>query len=175
MTAIAIMTAVICVVAPLSIPVGPVPISLATLVIFFSALLLGWKSATISCGLYILLGAVGLPVFSGFEGGMQKLAGPTGGYLLAYILLAAICGIAAERWNGKRIPYAIAMICGCIILYAVGTFWLAMYTGISLKPALLMGVIPFLPGDAIKIAIAVLAGFPLKKALNKAGVLDENA
>jgi biotin transport system substrate-specific component len=173
MTAIAIMAAITCVVAPLSVPIGPIPISFTNLVIYFSALLLGWKGASASYGLYLLLGAVGLPVFSGFEGGVQKLVGPTGGYLISFILLAFICGLAASHWDGKRLPYIIAMICGLAIVYAIGTLWLAVSMGMSMKAALFAGVIPFLPGDAAKIIIAVLAGFPLKKALTRAGVLPK--
>ena len=77
LVAIALMTAVICVLAPLSLPIGPVPISMATLVLFLSIYVLGWKKATISVCLYILLGLVGVPVFSGFTGGVSKLAGAT--------------------------------------------------------------------------------------------------
>ena len=82
LVAIALMTAVICVLAPLSLPIGPVPISMATLVLFLSIYVLGWKKATISVCLYILLGLVGVPVFSGFTGGVSKLAGATGGYIV---------------------------------------------------------------------------------------------
>ncbi|MDR2610154.1 MAG: biotin transporter BioY [Clostridiales Family XIII bacterium] len=173
MTALAIMTAVTCVIAPLSAPIGPVPISLTTLIIALSGLLLGPPGAVASCGLYLLLGAVGLPVFAGFSGGLQVLAGPTGGYLIAYLLLAFICGFAAKRWDGKRVPYAIAMACGFLAVYAVGTLWLALSLELSFKAALFAGVIPFLPGDAAKIVIAVFAGFPLKKALEKARVLPK--
>ena len=82
-----------CVLAPFSIPVGPVPISLTTLVIYISVYLLGWKMASLSCFVYILIGMAGLPVFSGFSGGPGKLAGPTGGYIIGFIPMAVITGM----------------------------------------------------------------------------------
>jgi biotin transport system substrate-specific component len=173
MAAVAIMAAITCVVAPLSVPLplSEVPVSFTQLVIYFSALLLGMRGATLSYLLYLLLGAAGLPVFSGFQGGLHKLAGPTGGYLIAFILLAAVCGCAAQRWPGKRLPFIIAAVCGLMIVYACGTFWYAHLTGIPLGAALLTAVVPFLPADAAKIIIAVACGFPLKRILSRAGVL----
>jgi biotin transport system substrate-specific component len=173
MAAACIMAAITCVVAPLSVPlpVSEVPVSFTQLVIYFSALILGMKSATLSYLLYLLLGAAGLPVFSGFQGGLHKLAGPTGGYLIAFILLAAVCGFAAQRWPGKRLPFSIAALCGLAIVYAAGTLWYASLTGIPLGATLLTAVVPFLPADIAKIILAVTCGFPLKKILNKAGVL----
>ena len=91
MATCAIMAAVMCVLGPLSIPVGPVPISLLTLAIYLAAYVLGAKGTTLSVCIYILLGAVGLPVFSGAAGGLAKIAGPTGGYILGYLFLAFIC------------------------------------------------------------------------------------
>jgi biotin transport system substrate-specific component len=175
MAMVAIMAAVMCVVAPFSIPIGPVPISFATLAIYVFAILLGAKGATAGYLIYLLLGAVGIPVFTGFEGGLQKLAGPTGGYLIAMIILAAVCGYAAERRPGNRAPdiiiYVSAMLGGTAIIYALGTLWLAKYLEISFVAALAVGVIPFLLGDAAKMVFAVALGFPLRKALRKANLL----
>ena len=85
-TVTALMTAVTCILAPLSIPIGPVPISLTNLAIYISLYLLGWKRGTISYLIYLLIGLVGIPVFSGFTGGPAKLAGPTGGYIIGFIV-----------------------------------------------------------------------------------------
>ena len=93
MAVTALMTAVTCILAPLSIPIGPVPISLTNFAIYLSLYLLDWKKGTISYILYLLLGLVGLPVFSGFTGGIGKLAGPTGGYIIGFIPMAIIAGI----------------------------------------------------------------------------------
>ena len=89
---VALMAAVMCFMGPLSIPIGEVPVSFTNLIIYLSVYLLGMKMGTASCIVYLLLGMVGLPVFSGYSGGMAKLAGPTGGYLIGFIFMALICG-----------------------------------------------------------------------------------
>ena len=105
MTAIALMAAVICILGPLSIPlpVSPVPISFTNLAIYFAVILLGWKRGTISYILYLLIGLVGVPVFSGFTGGPGKLVGPTGGYLIGFIFMAIIAGWFIEKYEGKTV------------------------------------------------------------------------
>ena len=107
MAVTALMTAVTCILAPLSIPIGPVPISLTNFAIYLSLYLLDWKKGTVSYILYLLLGLVGLPVFSGFTGGIGKLAGPTGGYIIGFIPMAIIGVTAAKVTDiitGRRIP-----------------------------------------------------------------------
>ena len=96
-TMTALMAAVTCILAPLSIPIGPVPISFTNLAIYLSLYLLGWKRGTISYLIYLLLGLVGLPVFSGFTGGPAKLAGPTGGYIIGFIVMAIIAGLVIDN------------------------------------------------------------------------------
>ena len=81
----AVMAAVICVLGPLSIPVGPVPISFTNFAIYITLYVLGWKRGTVSYLVYVLIGMVGMPVFSGYSGGLAKLAGPTGGYIVGFI------------------------------------------------------------------------------------------
>ena len=122
LVAIALMTAVICVLAPLSLPIGPVPISMATLVLFLSIYVLGWKKATISVCLYILLGLVGVPVFSGFTGGVSKLAGATGGYIVGYIPMVALAGFLMSK-SDKWWLHLLAMVAGEVVLYLIGTVW----------------------------------------------------
>ena len=99
LTATALMTAVTCILAPLSVPIGPVPISLTNFVIFLSLYLLGWKKGTLSLLVYLLLGLAGLPVFSGFAGGIAKLAGPTGGYIIGFIPMAIVAGIIIDKFH----------------------------------------------------------------------------
>ena len=98
-TVIGVMTAFICIMGPLSLtlPVSPVPISLGTLAIYFIPYVLGMKRGTISCCVYLLIGLVGLPVFTGFSSGPAKLLGPTGGYLIGYIFMTLICGFVIDR------------------------------------------------------------------------------
>mgnify|MGYP002553165895 CR=1 FL=1 len=125
MAVTALMTAVTCILAPLSIPIGPVPISLTNFAIYLALYLLDWKKGTVSYIIYLLLGLVGLPVFSGFTGGLGKLAGPTGGYIIGFIPMAIIAGIVIDKYTEKWLLCLLAMIVGTIVCYALGTAWLA--------------------------------------------------
>lgn len=169
MVLIALMTAVTCVLGPLSIPLpfSPVPISLTNFAIFLAIFVLGMKNGTISFIIYLLLGAVGVPVFSSFRGGFQVLAGPTGGYLIGFIFLALIMGFALDHFDRKLVPTIIGMIIGMAVCYAFGTVWLAKLLSLSFKEGLMMGVIPYLPGDATKIIIAAIVGPKLYGATQK--------
>ena len=169
MVLIALMTAVTCVLGPLSIPLpfSPVPISLTNFAIFLAIFVLGMKSGTISFIIYLLLGAVGVPVFSSFRGGFQVLAGPTGGSLIGFIFLALIMGFALDHFDRKLVPTIIGMIIGMAVCYAFGTVWLAKLLSLSFKEGLMMGVIPYLPGDAAKIIIAAIVGPKLYGATQK--------
>lgn len=169
MVLIALMTAVTCVLGPLSIPLpfSPIPISLTNFAIFLAIFVLGMKNGTISFIIYLLLGAVGVPVFSSFRGGFQVLAGPTGGYLIGFIFLALIMGFALDHFDRKLVPTIIGMIIGMAVCYAFGTVWLAKLLSLSFKEGLMMGVIPYLPGDAAKIIIAAIVGPKLYGATQK--------
>lgn len=169
MVLIALMTAVTCVLGPLSIPLpfSPVPISLTNFAIFLAIFVLGMKNGTISFIIYLLLGAVGVPVFSSFRGGFQVLAGPTGGYLIGFIFLALIMGFALDHFDRKLVPTIIGMIIGMAVCYAFGTVWLAKLLSLSFKEGLMMGVIPYLAGDAAKIIIAAIVGPKLYGATQK--------
>lgn len=169
MVLIALMTAVTCVLGPLSIPLpfSPVPISLTNFAIFLAIFVLGMKSGTISFIIYLLLGAIGVPVFSSFRGGLQVLAGPTGGYLIGFIFLALIMGFALDHFDRKLVPTIIGMIIGMAVCYAFGTVWLAKLLSLSFKEGLMMGVIPYLAGDAAKIFIAAIVGPKLYGATQK--------
>lgn len=170
MTVTALMTAITCVLGPVAvpIPISPVPISLTNLVIYFMAYVLGAKYATASYMLYLLIGMVGLPVFSGFSGGLGKLAGPTGGYLVGFIFLAAIAGYFVERFPRSTAMHVTGMVIGTVISYIFGTAWLAGQLGIGFVAGLGVGVIPYLPGDAIKIILAVMAGPAIRKSVSLA-------
>ena len=171
-TLIGAMTAVICIMGPLSfvLPVSPVPISLGTLAIYFIPYVLGMKRGTISCLVYLLLGLVGLPVFTGFSSGPAKLLGPTGGSLIGYIFMALIGGFVIERTN--KIPMCfLGMILETAVLYLFGTVWLAYQADMTFQEALMAGVIPFIPGDIAKIVIALIAGLQIRKRLKRAGLV----
>lgn len=172
LTLIGLMTAVLCVISPFSIPLpfSPVPFSLGTMAIYFIALILGPKSGTISVLLYLLLGAVGLPVFSGFTGGPGKLFGPTGGYLLGYVVLTFVCGLFVQK-SHRKVMTLLGMLLGTFFCYTLGSIWLACQLSLTIKEALAIGVLPYLPGDIAKIALALILGTTLRTRLKKSGML----
>lgn len=151
-TMIGLMTAVTCILGPLSLPLpfSPVPITLTNFAVFLSIYILGMKYGTISLLIYLALGTIGLPVFSSFSGGLGKLAGPTGGYLFGFIFLALIHGFFMLRFHKKTFASIIGMTLGMIACYLFGTIWLALHMSLTFKAALMIGVIPYLPGDAVK-------------------------
>lgn len=169
MTLTAAMAALICIAGPLTIAAGPVPLSLATFAVMLAGAVLGKKWGTAAAGLYLLIGTIGIPVFSGFSGGFQKLAGVTGGYLAGYLPCALFAGLGAERAEkGKRKWILPAMmVLGTAVLYAIGTAWFMIQTGNGLGAALGLCVLPFLPGDAVKIAAVTLITPAVKQAIRK--------
>lgn len=173
MALVALMSAVICILAPLSIPIpiSAVPISFTNLAILFVVYILGWKMGTLSYIIYVLIGLTGLPVFSGFEGGVGKLTGPTGGYLVGFVFLAIISGLFIEKFSGNTFMNIVGMVIGLIVVYIFGVVWLAHQTGLTYKQAIMTGVLPFLLGDGIKIVLAAIAGPIIRKNLEKAGLL----
>lgn len=170
MTMTAVSAALLCILGPLSIAIGPIPLSLATFGVYLAGALLGPKKGTLAVGLYLLIGIAGVPVFSGFSGGFQKLAGVTGGYLAGYLPCAFLTGLGA-LWQEKHFAVLPAMMtAGTAVLYLIGTLWFMAQTGNGLGPALSLCVVPFLPGDAMKIAAASLISVPVKKTLRIAKI-----
>ena len=167
LTFVALSTAITCILGPLSIPIGPVPISLTILAIFISVYAIGLKRGMVSLLLYMLIGFIGLPVFSNFKGGFNVLIGPTGGYIVGFIFVVLCAGFAIERFEDKVYMHVIGMSVGTILCYITGTAWLAYQGHMTFWEALLAGVIPFVWADAIKIAIAAIVGPRLRKALKK--------
>ena len=168
----AVMAAVTCVLAPVALPIGPIPITLCTLVIYLTAYLLPWRWATAATVVYILLGAVGMPVFTGFTGGVGKMLGPTGGYIVGYIPLALICALSVRLFPKKRVLQVVGMLLGTAVLYALGTAWYCVQAQAALGAAVAACVFPFIPGDLLKIAVAVAAGPVLHARLVSAGLMD---
>lgn len=180
LAACAVMTAMLCVLAPYAIPIGLVPVTLATLVIYLTVELLGWKWGTASVCAYLLIGLAGVPVFSGFVGGAGRLLGPTGGYMVGYIPLALIAGwvsLATQGLmeRGKTVP-AIAiryagMVLGTAVLYAFGTAWYCFQGGRTLGAAVAACVTPFIPFDLVKMALALAVGVPVRRRLEQAHLI----
>ena len=173
LTFIALMTAVLCIISPFSLPVGfsPVPITLSTLAIYLCLFILGLKKAVISVLLYLLLGFIGLPVFAGFSGGAGKLLGPTGGYLIGYIFLVCIAGLFINNKKGKWYLYLSGMVLGSMSCYLFGTIWLAFQMRLTFPEAFALGVLPYIPADFFKMIIALLLGLSLRKALTSASLM----
>lgn len=167
MTLTAVMAALICIAGPLTIAAGPVPLSLATFAVMLTGAVLGKKRGTAAVGLYLLIGIIGIPVFSGFSGGFQKLAGVTGGYLVGYLPCAFFAGLGAERAEreGRKWILPAMMVLGTAVLYTVGTAWFMIQTGDGLGAALGLCVLPFLAGDAVKIAAVTLIVPTVKKGI----------
>ncbi len=165
MTVMALMTAVTCILAPMSIPIGTIPVTLTNLVLCFSVILLGKKKATISFLIYLLIGAVGVPVFSGFTGGIGKMVGPTGGYLIGFLFLTWIGGIFTERHPGKPLWYAVGMILGTVCIYIFGTIWYMILMKTEFWYALSVCVFPFVIFDALKILAACTVGETIRKRI----------
>ena len=168
MALIAVMAAITCILGPLSIPIpiSPVPISITNLAIYLTVCQFG----TISYLIYLLIGIAGLPVFSGFSSGFAKLLGPTGGYLIGFIPMTIICGFAFEKFSNHGMQI-VGLAIGTIVAYIFGTAWLAIEAHLTFYQALLAGVIPYIPGDLVKIILVVLAGPIVKKRLQSGGFL----
>ena len=166
---VGLMTAIICILAPfaLPIPVSPVQISLGTLAIYFVLTVLGLKLGTISVVVYILLGLAGLPVFAGFTGGAGKLLGPSGGFILGYIFMALICGFFIDKWGNNIFFSFLGFLLGTAVLYLFGSLWLIYQTSVTLPQAILAYVVPYIPGDLIKLILAMSLGRQVRKRLEK--------
>ncbi|MCR4719477.1 MAG: biotin transporter BioY [Firmicutes bacterium] len=164
MTYISLMSVIITLCAWLTIPAA-VPFTMQTFGIFFALLFLGGKRGTASITVYLLLGALGLPVFSGFSGGIGHLFGITGGYMLGF-LLTGIVYILFERIFGKSLKISVlSLIFGLFLCYAFGTVWFSIYKGnMGFLQAFAICVLPFIIPDLLKLALAVFLYKRIKKA-----------
>ena len=151
-----LMAALIAVGALISLPIGPVPIVLQNMFVFLAGLLLGSRWGLASLTVYLLAGICGLPVFAGGSGGIGRIIGPTGGYLLGYLPVVFIIGRITETFGRRILIDSIAMVVGSVILYSCGVTWLKVLTGMSWMKSLAVGMVPFLPGDAVKIVAAAM-------------------
>jgi biotin transport system substrate-specific component len=168
---VAVGAALLAVCSWISIPM-PIPFTMQTFAVCLIAALLGWRLGLEALVVYILLGAVGLPVFSGFRGGFGVLLGVTGGYIVGFLFTALVVGLAAERF-GRKIPVlAVSMVLGVLLCYAFGTVWFVRVDAadkgpISFLAALSTCVFPYLLPDAAKIALAVFLTRRLRRAIWK--------
>jgi biotin transport system substrate-specific component len=170
MTRVALMAAFTAVAAQIAIPLEPVPFTLQVLAVVLTGLLLGPRYGALAMAIYLLVGAVGVPVFAGLRGGLGILFGDTGGYLLAYPLAAALAGVAAG--TVANAPRRRALIVGFLwgslalaVIYALGAAWLAVLAGLSPGAALVAGVLPFVVFDLIKVGLANLVAVAVAPAI----------
>ena len=148
-----------------------VPFTLQTFAVAFNLIFLGGKRGTVSILVYIILGAVGVPVFSGFMGGIGKLMGMTGGYIIGFIFMGLIYWLGEVLFGKKLLTQILSLLIGLLILYAFGTGWFMIVYArenevIGLWSALTMCVIPFIIPDLVKLGLAVLVGNKMKKLLH---------
>ncbi len=162
-----LMAALTAVGAYIHVPIGPVPIVLSTLFVLLAGLLLGSRWGLASMGLYLLVGAIGIPVFSGGRGGFAHFFGPTGGYLFGYLVASWITGFISERSRGLMIFDIFAVVVGSLVIYGLGVPWLKMVTQMSWPKALMVGVIPFLIGDAVKASVAIILARAVRPILKR--------
>ena len=151
----ALFGAVICIMSLISIPTQPIPLNMALFGVLLAGGMLGKRYGTLSVVVYILLGAVGIPVFAGFRGGIAVLAGPTGGYIAGYLIIAFLTGLIYEKT--KKFKYTIpVMIISVILCYVFGTAWYYYIMKSGVVSALSLCVLPFIPADIIKVVMAAL-------------------
>ena len=163
MAYIALFAVVICICSWISIPMT-VPFTLQTFAVFCALLILGGRRGTIAVALYVLMGMVGLPVFSGFRSGIATLLGPTGGYIIGFMLCGVFYWLLEKSVKAKWI----LLVAGNIICYVFGTVWFVyVYTGsgkaITFGAALMMCVVPYIVPDAAKLALAAVISGKLKR------------
>ena len=169
---ISLFSAIIAVSSLITIP-SPVPFTLQTFAIFSALLILGGKKGTVAITLYIFLGIVGLPVFSGFSGGIGHLLGATGGYVFGFMLTGIVFQVATFKSKNNTKRQITGLVAGLLSCYLVGTLWYAaVYIGYitlqTIVSATAICVLPFVIPDAIKLIAAILIGNKLKKLTEKA-------
>jgi biotin transport system substrate-specific component len=157
------------------LPGTPVPIVLQNMFIMLAAITLGPWWSLLSVVIYLLFGLVGMPVFSGGSGGIDKLLGPTGGYLVGYLPATIIIGFISQRGKRKLFATIAACIVGMIIVYFVGIFRLKTLLDIQWNRALASGLYPFILGDCIKIGLAAALSPRIIQGIDALGLRTKDA
>lgn len=170
----ALFAALTAVLSQIVIPIGPVPINLATFAVFSAGALLGPGLGALSMAIWALLGSVGAPVFTMFRGGLSALLGPTGGYILGYIPAAFFTGLLIKKWRIKNpwIRYPLAMFSGMLTYFVIGTSYFMFSTGTEFIESMMICVVPFIPGEAVKITVATLLARRLRPMLHPERTAD---
>jgi len=147
------------------IPIGPVPIVLQNMFVLLAGIILGPVWGLTCVAIYLLIGFAGLPVFAGGTSGIGKLFGPTGGYLLGYLPAVFVTASISKGLGKKMSSDIIAMLIGSLIIYAAGVPWLKIVTSMTYEKALVVGMYPFLIGDALKIIAAAFIAKTLRPVI----------
>lgn len=170
MILVSLFAAVMCIFAPFIVPLGPVPLSLSTFVLYLTAIILD-KKAVISIFVYIIIGVVGLPVFSGGVGGLDRLLGPTGGFILGYIPCAVISGIVSDKFNNRFYIQLAGLFIGTVTMYIPGVAWMLYVLGAesvnSAMSVVAVNILPFVPVDVLKMVAAVYIGNSINNRIYK--------
>lgn len=179
----ALIAALMFIGAAISLPIGPVPFTLQTFMLFTMMIAFGGRRTSIGVGIYLLLGLIGIPVFAGFKGGLDSLLGPTGGFLIGF-LVAALCFMATEflstpirkkltKLPHKYIYYTVLVLISDIIMYVFGLAWfIKVYTASNDSTGIFMNalkwcLIPFIIPDLVKMVFAIIVGTTLRPLFNK--------
>ena len=162
LTHAAMMTAVTCVLAQVIVPIPLVPITLQAFAIALCGYMLGAKGALVSVGAYLALGFVGAPVFAGFSGGLQRLASPTGGFLIGFLPMAFLCGLGVKKSFWQAVLLGLA---GLVLLNVVGVLWLWKVANLTFWAAVTTGAAPFIIKDALLVVAASVLGREIRKRL----------
>ncbi|MGY3742869.1 biotin transporter BioY [Leuconostoc inhae] len=158
----AVLTALLLAVGPLAINIGPIPMTLQTLIIALVASVSSTRVSLTAIGLYLLLGAFGLPVFAGFKGGFVFLVGPTAGYLWSFLLFAPIIGLSFKKWDNVW-GLIVTNILASVVNLTIGTIWLIMNMHMSIAAGIAAGMTPFVLSSAFKITIVVIVALAVRK------------
>lgn len=171
MCKIAVSTAIIVVMAQISIPMPlGVPMTMQTFAITFVSIILGAKNSAIASLIYVLLGSIGIPVFANFSGGFDKVIEPTGGFIISFPIMAFIIGLGMDYYmkNNSRISIILGTLCGTILNYVIGIMWFCFAMNSSFKVGFEACVLPFIPTAILKAILAISIGLPVRKVVKKA-------
>ena len=170
----ALMAAVMCILAPIAIPIGPIPVTMGTFAVMLCGVILSWRQAGTALLVYLCLGAIGLPVYSGGGSGFGVLAGPTGGYLWSFLPMAILISMLCSRARSRAwVEVALAVgacVLATLLCYLLGTWQFTMVAQTDWMNALSVCVYPFIPFDLVKAILASLLGVQVRRRLRMAGV-----
>lgn len=161
----ALFAVIIAILAQITIPIGPIPLTGQTFAVGLAATILGARNATISVAVYIVLGAIGIPVFAGMAAGLGIIFGPTGGFIIGFLFNAYITGYIIEKTNFGMAYAIFANILGSFVTLLFGAIWLKISGDLSWSTAFTAGAVPFIIPGILKATLAALAGIGIRKRL----------